>query len=140
MEWGGDDHFSVAVEFEQADSAGHHHARKAVQVLSIDPENTFEEFTITISGAVGKNFKVMFINPLYNPDDKDDSPQWTSENISDETSEATLRSRIEGYFSRYWGSAINVVKVDYDSDDLETSDSASVVQSVYTVTLKKLID
>jgi len=42
MEWGGDDHFTVSVEFEMLDSAGHHHARKEVQILSIDPDNTFE--------------------------------------------------------------------------------------------------
>lgn len=95
MEWSGGDHFSVAVEFEQADTAGHHHARKEVQVLSIDPENNFEEFQITISGATGTgNFKVQFVNPLYNPDDEDSSPFWMSDSISDDTSADNLRSKI----------------------------------------------
>jgi hypothetical protein len=30
MEWTGDDHFTVSVEFEKADTAGHHHATKEV--------------------------------------------------------------------------------------------------------------
>ena len=140
MEWSGTDHFSVAVEFEQADTAGHHQARKEVQVLSIDPENNFEEFEITISGATGDGtFKVQFINPLYNPDNDDSSPFWMSDEIPDDTTADNLRNRISGYFSSIWGSNINVVKVDYDADALETTDADLTVQSIYTVTLRKLI-
>jgi hypothetical protein len=51
MEWSGSDHFTVAVEFEKTDSTGHHHANKEVQLLSIDPDQTFETFNITVEGA-----------------------------------------------------------------------------------------
>lgn len=45
MEYAGDDdHFTVSVEFEQADSTGHHHAMKEVQMLSVDPENVSEKY------------------------------------------------------------------------------------------------
>jgi hypothetical protein len=37
-EGNGGDHFTVSVEFEQADSTGHHHANKMIQLLTIDPE------------------------------------------------------------------------------------------------------
>ena len=141
MEWSGSDHFSVAVEFEMADSVGHHHSRKEVQVISADPDNNFEEFEIRVSGATGTgNYKVMFINPLYNPDDDDSSPNWVSDEISDDASASTVDSRLSGYFNSIWGSAIDVVRTDYDVDGIETTDSASVASSIYTVTLRKLIN
>lgn len=59
MEWSGDDHFTVSVEFEKADTAGHHHANKEIQILSIETDMIFEEFEISISGATGGGvFKV----------------------------------------------------------------------------------
>ena len=36
MEYTGSDHFTVSVEYEQADSTGHHHANKEIQVMRID--------------------------------------------------------------------------------------------------------
>ena len=44
LEYTGSDHYTVSVEFEQADTAGHHHANKEVQILSMDPENTEEKY------------------------------------------------------------------------------------------------
>ena len=65
---------------------------------------------------------------------------WKTEEIEDDCSASTLRERIKGYFSSRWGSDITVVKVDYDDMDVETTDSALVVKSVYTVTLLKRIN
>ena len=70
MEWSGSDHFSVAVEFEQADTAGHHHAKKEIQVMSIEPPNVFEEFELTVLGSTGGNYIAMFVNPLFDPNVK----------------------------------------------------------------------
>lgn len=53
MEWSGADHFTASVEFEKADTAGHHHANKEIQILSILTDMIFEEFEITVSGATG---------------------------------------------------------------------------------------
>ena len=39
FEYTGDDHYTVSVEFEKADTAGHHHANNEVLILSFDPEN-----------------------------------------------------------------------------------------------------
>ena len=64
---------------------------------------------------------------------------WKTEEISDDCSASTLRSEIKGYFSSVWGSDITVTRVDYDAMDIEISDSAAVVKSVYTVTLLKRI-
>ena len=67
LQYTGDDHFTVSVEFEQADTAGHHHASKEVQILSIDPENVEEKYNITVTGANGSQYKINFINPQYDP-------------------------------------------------------------------------
>ena len=50
-----------------------------------------------------------------------------------------MKGAIDDYFSAIWGSAINVVKVDYDENDAETEDASLVVKSIYTVSLRKLI-
>ena len=95
MEWSGDDHFTVSVEFEQADTAGHHHANKEIQILSIETDMIFEQFEITIQGATGAGiFKVQFFNPLYDPENEDSFAFWLSDEISDDVSAGTLEDRI----------------------------------------------
>lgn len=56
MEYTSGDHFTVSVEYEMADSSGHHHAMKEVQVLSVDPENVSEKYHITVTGSMGGQF------------------------------------------------------------------------------------
>ena len=51
LEFTGDDHFTVSVEFEQADTAGHHHANKEIQILSYKIDEIAETFTVTVDGA-----------------------------------------------------------------------------------------
>ena len=53
IEWGGADHFTVSVEFEKANTVGHHHANKEIQVLTYATDNSPEEFTVTIENATG---------------------------------------------------------------------------------------
>ena len=69
MQYGGSDHYTVSVEFEKSDTADHHHATKQVQLLSIDPENVQEKFNLTVLEPMGGSYKVMFINPNYDPTD-----------------------------------------------------------------------
>ena len=140
LEYSGDDHFTVSVEYEQADTAGHHHANKAVQILSIDPENVAEKFRITVTNAVGNNYKVMFVNPNYDPDNSNSIQMWTSDEISDNDGAGTVRQRIVRYFYNVWSSNVSVERVDYDADDVETEDSSLTVTSIYTVTLLKQIN
>ena len=103
--------------------------------MSIDPENVQEQFRITVTNPVGNQFKVMFVNPNYDPDDNSDFPTWTSDAIDDDDSSGTMRSRIVNYFYSVWGSNVSVEKIDYDADDIETSDSSLTVKTVYTVTV-----
>lgn len=123
------------MEYEQVDTTGHHHANKEVQILSIDPENTEEKFTITVTGANGSGYFVKFINPNHDPNNKRSIQIWTSDKISDGDSAATLRRRIVRYYYSIWGSNLSVEKTSYDASDVETTDSALTVKSIYTVTV-----
>jgi len=123
------------VEFEQADTAGHHHANKEVQILSIDPENTEEKYRITILNPDGSNYKVTYVNPLYDPNNRRSFQTWTSDVFSDQADTGTVRRRLVGYYWSVWGSNLSVEKTNYDADDIETTDSDAVVKTIYTVTV-----
>lgn len=103
--------------------------------MSIDPENVQEQFRITVTNPVGNQFKVMFVNPNYDPDDNNDFPTWTSDVIDDNDSSSTMRHRIVNYFYSVWGSNVSIERIDYDADDIETSDSSLTVKRIYTVTV-----
>ena len=139
MEWSGSDHFTTSVEFEKADTTGHHHARKEIQVLSMVPTQTYEKFVIKVNSYIGNNYKVLFYNPLYNSEDKNSFLTWTSDNIADDASANTVRDKIQGYFQSVWGSNIYVTKTDHDVDDAVTTDSELAVSSYYEVQLRKLV-
>ena len=47
---------------------------------------------------------------------------------------------LDDYFLKYFKSKIDVVKVDFDANDVETDQAELVVKSVYTVKLRKLIN
>ena len=51
-----------------------------------------------------------------------------------------MRDAIAPYFQTIWNSAISVVKVDYNSGDVQTTDKTLVVKSVYTVKVRKCIN
>ena len=82
---------------------------------------------------------MQFINPKYDPDNKNSFVQWTSENFKDNAGTGTVRSALIGYFRTIWGSNISVTRTYYDADDVET-DSDSSVKHVYKVKVNKLID
>lgn len=103
--------------------------------MSIDPANVEEKFNITVSNSMGGNYKVMFINPLYDPSNKNSVQMWTSENIADNDDAWRVRRRIVGFFSSIWGSNISVEKTFYTVDDVETTSAAEADKIVYTVTL-----
>ena len=141
MEWSGSDHFTAAVEFEMAETNGHHHARKEIQVLSILTDDIPEQFQITISGANGDgSYKVQFINPLYDPTDKDSVQLWRSDDIKANWDAWQVRDKIQGYFTSIWGSALDYERVDYDADGVETEDSELIASTVITFSLRKRIN
>lgn len=123
-----------------ANSTGHHHASKEIQLLSIDPDNNFEIFNITVTGSTGEDIAIQFINPKYDPSNSDSFLQWKSNTFSDDASAGVVQNRLWGYFSSVWGSGIKVTKTMFDASDVETTTSSESVKHIYSVRVKKLID
>ena len=139
IEWSGSDHFTAVVEYEMTDSSSHHHANKEIQLLMINPEQNYEIFNITVENPAGDSLSIMFINPNYDPSDRNSFLQWTSDTFSDDTGSGTVRSRLRGYFTSVWGSDITCSKTLYDSTDTETTDSSASVKHIFSCRVKKLI-
>jgi len=58
---------------------------------------------------MGGEFQVMFVNPLYDSSDSNSIRSWTSGKIKDnETNRWVVRQQIVGFFSKVWGSNIEV--------------------------------
>jgi hypothetical protein len=67
IEWGGGDHYTVAVEFEKANTGGHHHANREIQVLSIEHENRGESWSCTVENIDDGTFQLQLLNPATDP-------------------------------------------------------------------------
>jgi hypothetical protein len=108
--------------------------------LSIDPTNVQEKFRITVSGANGSKYNIKFINPRYDPDNRNSVQVWTTRELTDNDSAARVRQQIVRYFYSIWGSNISVEKQGYNADDIETDDSELTVKTVYTISVLKQIN
>lgn len=62
VEWTHGDHFSVAVEIEQTGTviADHHHTKREIQYLSIDPKNDFDTLKVTVENPDDKEYVLIF--------------------------------------------------------------------------------
>ena len=109
-------------------------------MLKIDQTNVEEKFNIEVEGAIGANYVIQFVNPKYDPESDAHAQFWKTEDIVDNCSAATMRTRLYDYYANTWGTDISVTKTDYDSAGLETSDSSLVTRSVYEVTVLKRIN
>ena len=65
---GSHDHATVSVEFEKTGTTGHHHATKETQLLEVVNEIEYERFNITVKNSSGGKFKMVFVNPNYDPE------------------------------------------------------------------------
>jgi hypothetical protein len=108
--------------------------------MRIDQTNVEEKFNIEISGAVGNDFFIQFVNPKWVDGDAPADMFWKTDEISDDCSASSLRNRIKGYFSDIWGTDISVVSIGYDVMDIDTEDSDLIMKTIYTVTLLKRIN
>ena len=115
------DHNTVAVEFEKASSTGHHHATKEVQVLEVNNDITFEMFNITVKNAMGGTFKIMFMNPKYDPTDRKSPQTVLTREVKDNGSADSIRNALKDFYGngRIWGSDIEVTKLEVN-DSFET--------------------
>jgi hypothetical protein len=63
LEGNGGDHFAAAVEIEQSEIVGHHHAMKEIQYVSVQAEQTYELTRINITNKDDGQFLLLFQNP-----------------------------------------------------------------------------
>jgi len=80
------------------------------------------------------------MNPKYDPENPKAYDQfWKSNDITDNCSASTMRSKLYGYYRSTWGSDISVTMTMYDDGDVETADSSLAAKYVYSVTVLKRI-
>jgi len=89
---------------------------------------------------MGGTYKIMFVNPLYDPTNKKSVQIYTTGLIKDNDNTNRVRSYIVKYYYAVWGSNVAVTSTNYDADDIETTVSADVVKTVYTVTVLRQIN
>ena len=128
IEWGGGDHYSVAVEFEKANTEGHHHTNREVQVLSIEHENRGESWSCTVDNIDSGTFKLQFLNPASDP-----PSYWLSDEIDADGSANHFNNKVKGYIWENFRSGVTVTR------DLEDTDAGPDRRAVYTVTLTRPI-
>jgi len=135
-EGNGGDHMAVAVEIEQANTTGHHHAMKEVQYISIsNPNSVYESSRITVNNVenVG-NYKINIQNPK-------DMKYWKSTDIPANATASQVRNAIKGYYSSRstFGSDITVNKTMYLANGTSTTNETAATMHVFYINLKKLI-
>lgn len=139
LEYNWSDHMSVAVEYEMANSTGHHHANKEIQIVEANPTNVYEKFNVTVNSQTGASYKLKFVNPRYDPKNVRSIQIWTTNKLEDTYSASQFSGAVWRYWNDIWGSGINVELTMFDTNGVETTDSANATQRVYTVTVKRLI-
>ena len=117
------------VEFIQS----HPHVRHTVQQIAIDQDNVFETWYVTVTNPDGGTYKLNFLHPV-------SGDVWTSDPIAANCNRWQFRAKIVDYFSKNFGSNIEVTRDDYDSNGVLTSESGLSTASLkYTIRLMKVI-
>lgn len=88
---------------------------------------------------MGGSFQIMFVNPLYDPNNRRSIQLWTTDPINDNQDDGWMRRRIVNYYYSIWGSNIAVTHVDYDESDVETTSDLRV-KRVYTIEVLRQIN
>jgi hypothetical protein len=73
----GSDHFTVGLEYEEADSSASYNANRQIQVFEISHENVEEVWTVTVTNPDSGTYTLLFVN---NEGEKTET--WTSDPIS----------------------------------------------------------
>jgi len=132
IEYTGDDHISVGMEFEEADSSASLDASKTVQKFEITQTNVAEEWKVTVWNPDQGCYVLMMINL----DDGTNPILWDSDCISSSASAATFKNAVKAYFSNYFSSDIEVTR----EATYSTFDPTVVSKYEYTIKLLKRIN
>jgi len=116
----GGDHFTVAVEIEQTEIVGHHHALREVQYLGIHTNDYRDTVRFTIDNPDGGDFKLVLVDPRT-------GKMTTSKTITTGDNIWEFRAAIISHYWRYLGSNIDVSTVWYDAAGNETTSKSDAV-------------
>jgi hypothetical protein len=81
----------MAVEIEQTDVVGHHHAMKEIQYVSMEAAQVFESTRITITNPDDGEYILIFQNPT-------DLSYTQGTAVAADASASTLENAIEDYY------------------------------------------
>jgi hypothetical protein len=143
-EGSGQDHFSVAVEYEipedEAESfEGHHHLSKEMQLLSLDHTGDLEMWQLIIEQeAQGDDgtFELSFLNP------KQGGKYWISDVIRVDASDDEIRNKVNPYFNGIWHTGVSVASsIEEVEDQVDEFSAPELVKTIrtYNVTLNEPI-
>lgn len=129
IEGGGHDNYAIAVEFEKANTEGHHHSNREIQVLSIEHENRGESWSCTVENIDDGTFKLQFLNPKTEP-----PSYYLTEEIKADGNSNHFQNRVKDYYWQNFRSGVTVTKV------LEDTAAGPETKATYTITMTKPID
>ena len=129
----GGDHVSAAVEIEQTEIQGHHHAIKQVQHLRVNITNNKDTSEITVLNPDAGEYIINFQDPKtleYTPSFKIKAKA---------TAYQFWQGVQDSFCGKKFSSHCDVELKMYDANDTLVTDMALSVKNVYTMKVRKLI-
>ena len=80
---------------------------------------------------------MVFVNPLYNPDDKNSARTITSRECDDNSGNSCIRGALEDFYWTVWGSGMEVNQ--YQTNDAYETVESDHTQLVYNCRVKRSI-
>jgi hypothetical protein len=108
--------------------------------VQVNNEIEFERFNITVKSAMGGTFQLLFVNPKYDPTNRNSPKTITTRSVKDNDSASAVRRALGDFFWRgdIWGSDIEVTKLN-TNDKFETAEGDAITQIVFQVRVKRSI-
>lgn len=135
VEYTGDDHFTVSVEYEAETPSptNHHQITKASQTFEIQNDDLPEKWTLTVEKSDGLTYKINIM------DETGSKPvNWQSKEIKTNDSTTNFKNAIKDFYKKF-GSDIDITRADLDAAGAATTTANLIVKYVYTCSLKRRI-
>lgn len=118
---------TVEVE-EEPEEIIHPQLSKTVFQIAMEQTNTPEEWSLTVGSPDSGTYKLNFVNSKTTP-----MSYYTTSHISASASASQFASAINGFYRSVHGGHVEVTRVMYDMDSLETEDEAIATSYQYNV-------
>ena len=123
----GSDHFTLGLEYEEADSSASYNANRQIQMFEISHDNVEEEWTVTVTNPDSGSYTLLFVN-----NEGESTETWTSDAISTSASAWDFQRVVDEWFWSVKRTGISTTRVGYNDQDVEETDSELIVKYVYT--------